>query len=294
MQYTYQDLYQACQFEAIQEHINGTLRLAKLAVSEFVGSLSTLNDRFSSELKNLVSHFQQKTSDELLTQKNRYLFDKSTLLGCWEKLLNEVTNDAKRHEIFSTKMSSQTVKKLLCSINCTQAQVVELSSFKGKLDEMCDSTAGDLHKSYEHYRDCYSVAKKNETEKLYQSCVDAHNQYIIKLISFNKLQREYHTQGVPQVLQQLESTQTETMLSISDSIQTLVSSLINMNREQITGYEGVNSLCEDVDPKFDISRFVKSQNPTQNNYQQNLQSFVPGLSHSHAPRVRTITTILLC
>jgi len=43
-------------------------------------------------------------------------------------------------------MSSQTVKKLLCSINCTQAQVVELSSFKGKLDEMCDSTAGDLHK----------------------------------------------------------------------------------------------------------------------------------------------------
>ena len=53
-------------------------------------------------------------------------------------------------------------------------------------------------------------------------------------------------------------------------------------------------LSKAVSPGSDISKFVKGENPTPNNYQHNLHSFVPVLKHhQQTPSVSAVSEMCL-
>ncbi|XP_067930501.1 uncharacterized protein [Watersipora subatra] len=283
MQYSYKDLHQMCQMEAITGHINGTIRLAQLAAN-FTTVLSGIYEKFGKELKALSLTFQEKTGNELLSRpKDRTMFEKSSLLVCWEKFLEEIAWDGKGYQQLASQMKEQSAFKLASCVEYKKRQVLEMCSFRENLEEMIDSSAATLHKRYEHYRDYYSDAKRREKDKVYQRCVSAHNEYIVQLTSYNKLHKEHHSKSVPQALQELESIEIEAMIALADCLQAVAILCSDKSQSRGERYDSVTSVCKTVSPSSDVSRYVKSLSPSENNYLNSLHSFTPALDHPQTP-----------
>ncbi|XP_046984822.1 SH3 and cysteine-rich domain-containing protein isoform X3 [Schistocerca americana] len=114
----------------------------------------------------------------------------------------------------------------------------------------------------------------NPTNAAMAAYLDCHNSYVQQLHATNGMLDQYHTETLPQLLQELEDVYSDLCTTLADSVLQGAEIISSRAEEQSRRYEGVSGQCRAVSARQDVASLVHSLASPQQHSQRH--------AHTHA------------
>ncbi|XP_064635720.1 uncharacterized protein LOC135492918 isoform X3 [Lineus longissimus] len=257
--YGYRDLTDPSLEETVRNHNSTTLNLL-LTVADFAQKVATAHKQFSAQLHTVVSQFRQIS---LEVKKERPVDYHNSLHAAWDALLHETEMDAQAQTETANLLIKNVYDPLVEVAQHKKSHCQKLYNFREQFETTTDKAQELLEKCHDEYMESYLRYRSNsrDTGKNLTSYFDAHNEYVLQLWASNRMTDEYHTVALPCILEELEEIYIDTSNVLNGAIESHSLLLVTKATEQSKKFEEVLKICKIVQPKNDISYFVRAIGP---------------------------------
>ncbi|CAM4758221.1 unnamed protein product [Rotaria magnacalcarata] len=202
------------------EYTEVTISLAKL-ITDFTNQWAKICLGTSGQLQQLVNDFRKKTSSEVRgkCQLGGMMYD------IWESLLLESEIEAQSLQQVACVMEQQIYGQLTNFINNKTLQLSIYKDNRRDLDEILSKGHTFVNELQNEYAEVYN------TDGVTTDADVIHNEYMLELTGVNSLYAKYQHNILPELLQEMEKSQLETIDTICQNIQ-IIASVLQEYHEQ--------------------------------------------------------------
>ncbi|XP_049845154.1 uncharacterized protein LOC126297890 isoform X7 [Schistocerca gregaria] len=255
--------------EALKAHNAVSFKLVR-TVSDFTQQLSQVYEQHAEELQLLVSSFRKRNAE---LRKERPACH-SSLFQTWETLLQEVEVDSQAHADIASILGRQVARPLLERTFHRKIQSRKVFTHRESFEVILAKAEDKLAKCRQDYKNAYLSYMSNPTNAAMAAYLDCHNSYVQQLHATNGMLDQYHTETLPQLLQELEDVYSDLCTTLADSVLQGAEIISSRAEEQSRRYEGVSGQCRAVSARQDVASLVHSLASPQQHSQRH--------AHTHA------------
>ncbi|XP_049782830.1 uncharacterized protein LOC126184482 [Schistocerca cancellata] len=246
------------------------LHVTPTFLSDFTQQLSQVYEQHAEELQLLVSSFRKRNAE---LRKERPACH-STLFQTWETLLQEVEVDSQAHADIASILGRQVARPLLERTFHRKIQSRKVFTHRESFEVILAKAEDKLAKCRQDYKNAYLSYMSNPTNAAMAAYLDCHNSYVQQLHATNGMLDQYHTETLPQLLQELEDVYSDLCTTLADSVLQGAEIISSRAEEQSRRYEGVSGQCRAVSARQDVASLVHSLASPQQHSQRH--------AHTHA------------
>ncbi|XP_047103337.1 uncharacterized protein LOC124722181 [Schistocerca piceifrons] len=239
-------------------------------LSDFTQQLSQVYEQHAEELQLLVSSFRKRNAE---LRKERPACH-SSLFQTWETLLQEVEVDSQAHADIASILGRQVARPLLERTFHRKIQSRKVFTHRESFEVILAKAEDKLAKCRQDYKNAYLSYMSNPTNAAMAAYLDCHNSYVQQLHATNGMLDQYHTETLPQLLQELEDVYSDLCTTLADSVLQGAEIISSRAEEQSRRYEGVSGQCRAVSARQDVASLVHSLASPQQHSQRH--------AHTHA------------
>ncbi|CAL8088942.1 unnamed protein product [Orchesella dallaii] len=239
--------------ESLKTHNSLSFKVIRI-VSDFTQQLSQLHEQHAVQLQMLIENYRKRNAE---LRKERPPCN-SSMFQIWETLLQEVEIDSQAHSDISASLARQVARPLLEKTFCLKIQSRKVFAHRESFETVLSKTEALLAKAYRDYSDaCMQHIQMCSNQSLAQY-YEAHNAYIQQLRGTNSMLKEYHSETLPALLQELEDVYVDLCKELSDSVM-LGSEIIQTGSPETNRrYDQLAAICRNVNGIQDLRDFVKT------------------------------------
>ena len=249
----------------IRENLLYFSKLNKLMI-EAVQKFSAVQDNYANNLVSMVGIYGKRLA-ELTKCKAKYDFQSDSFIIFFERLLEEFQNQGKVFQNLS-KSFSDCVLKPMNSMLDQKKQILKMCyHYVDSFQEQIHKKEEDLVKRYKDYSDAAFKSVKvslmddaSQPKKQIRIYHNAHNTYLLHLLSVNSMNTLLYTHVLPHVVHGLEYSQAR----MNDSIRHHLKYMFSVQKESLKkvmkSVEKIDHATEKVDIVTDLRKFIEVTN----------------------------------
>lgn len=257
--------------EALKVHNAVTFKLVK-TVSDFAQQLATVHEQHAEELQLLVETFRKRNAD---LRRERPLYP-SMLFASWETFLQEVEVDSQIHSDIASILGRHVSVPILERTFHRKVQARKIFTHRESCETILNKTEELLFKCHKDYSEAYERLLTDRSPSATEAYVDAHNVYVQQLHAANAMIDEYHSQTLPQLLEEFEEVYLDLSDTVARSILEGAEIIATKAQEQHIRYDALCNLSKGVNSKTDLCNYTRTLNV-------DVKASAGGLRHEFTP-----------
>nr|NP_001260998.2 Stac-like, isoform R [Drosophila melanogaster]AGB93530.2 Stac-like, isoform R [Drosophila melanogaster] len=238
--------------EAFKSQNNVNFKLIK-TVSDFSETLSRLYEEHATALQVAVSNYRKKNAELRKERPACHL----AIFQAWETFLQEVETDSQACNDVASVLSRQVSRPMLDKSFHRKVQSRKIFTHRESFETIIAKTEEKLSKCRVDYKQCHLAHRQNPSQHSLTEYIDAHNAYVQQLHATNGMLEAYHTDTLPQQMQELEEIHNDLVAIVSDSLMQGAEVIAGKANDQAKRYNSLSNQCAAVSPQQDLVNFVR-------------------------------------
>ena len=249
----------------IRENLLYFCKLNKLMI-EAVQKFSAVQDNYANSLFSIVENYGKRLA-ELTKSKAKYDFHSDSFIIFFERLLEEFQNQGNVFRNLSKSFSDCVLKPMNAMLDQKKQILKMCYHYVDSFQEQIHKKEEDLVKRYKDYSDAAFKSVKaslmgdaSQPKKQIRIYHNAHNTYLLHLLSVNSMNKLLYTHVLPHVVHGLEYSQAR----MNDSVRHHLKYMFSVQKESLKkvmkSVEKIDHATEKVDIVTDLRKFIEVTN----------------------------------
>ncbi|RWS05524.1 tyrosine-protein kinase Fer-like protein, partial [Dinothrombium tinctorium] len=219
--------------------------------------LAVVQERHSEDLQLLVETFRKRNAE---LRKDRFSYQ-SALFTVWELLLQEVEVDSQVHGDIARSLNRKLGTVLLEKTFHRKIQSRKVFLHRESLEAILSKAEELLLKCQKDYLNAYEKVIASDGQDHLQEYYESHNNYVQQLHASNGMLKQYQSEILPSLLEELKEVYIGISDIITNSVEETTDLIANKVREQGNHYQTISNACKSVNASVDLASFIKALNP---------------------------------
>ncbi|KAH8275590.1 hypothetical protein KR026_011333 [Drosophila bipectinata] len=179
------------------------------------------------------------------------------IFQAWETFLQEVETDSQACNDVASVLSRQVSRPMLDKSFHRKVQSRKIFTHRESFETIIAKTEEKLSKCRLDYKQCHMAHRQNPSQHSLTEYIDAHNAYVQQLHATNGMLEAYHSDTLPQQMQELEEIHNDLCGIVSDSLLQGADVIATKANDQAKRYNSLTNQCSAVSPQQDLLNFVR-------------------------------------